>query len=240
MCGCSRIGVSIATDLRLGTEYFIIPNKGDPIPNIILRHPRNSLLATLLRDLDRLDPALKIILARQLKHRQHLGPVANMRGPDVAAVGHKVERLQLGQRLVRQADIVEDAVDLEDGEVGRHVELVGRVGAVDDEVQGELVGLVPLLVLGADELVRAEGEGFILLLGRVGDGVDSSAEGARPDYGEMAETASDRRIKMELSANDTLAKMNDPVRLGSKRQDLRLVKDSLHSDYADFLSRSTT
>lgn len=70
---------------------------------------------------------------------------------------------------------MEGAVDLERAEVVRQVELVGCVSRVDNEVEGEGQGLVPVLVFSADEVLRAELERVVLLRGGVRDCVDFGA-----------------------------------------------------------------
>jgi hypothetical protein len=66
---------------------------------------------------------------------------------------------------------VEGSVDLEGGEVVRHVEFVRRVSGVDDEVELELPVLCPAFLVGDDEVFRTELEGLLLFVGRMRDNV---------------------------------------------------------------------
>ena len=82
--------------------------------------------------------------------------------------------------LVTETDNVELAPDLEDAEVVVHVELVHGIGSVDDEVEREAVRLVPLVVLGADEVLGAHLQSVVLLAGAVRDGVYVRAHSLGP------------------------------------------------------------
>lgn len=84
---------------------------------------------------------------------------------------------------------MEGAPHLHGGEVGGQVEAVGRVGAVEDEVEGGGVGGLPAGLAGADEVVGAQRARVGLFAGRVGDYVHGGAEGDGEEDGEVPEAA---------------------------------------------------
>lgn len=77
-------------------------------------------------------------------------------------------------------------------EVVVKVELVGHVGAVEDEVESEGVRLGPVLLAGANEVLGTHLEGVLLLAGGVRDYVNFSAESSSPHNREMAESSAIR------------------------------------------------
>ena len=113
-----------------------------------------------------------------------------MASSHLGAIGGEILRHHRRQGSVRQADVVEFAVDVERGHVLLDVELVRHVGAVEDEVEGVGPGLRPVLVPCADELLGAELEGVVLLFGAVREGVDLGAERRCPEQSEMTQSAS--------------------------------------------------
>ena len=171
-------------------ECLIEVVKDQAVPDVlVVVDTLNNLLAALGRDRDRRDPRVNLLLASEVHHGEHLWAVTNVRGTDVAAVGSKVLGHELGQGLVAEADVVELAHDLEGGEVVLELEPVGRVGAVDDEIELELPGLSPVLLGGVDEVLCAELEGIVALGRGVGDYVGFGAEGDGPEDAEVAEAA---------------------------------------------------
>ena len=169
-------------------KSLVIPRKRKPIPHIINLDLLHRLLTPFFTDINSLNVRLQALLARQLQHGNHLGPTANMTAANLRTVGRKILRHDLRQRLVRQSHIVELAVDRERAHVFLQVELVGHVGGVEDEVEGERPRFGPVLVFGADELFGPERERVLLLFRRVGDGVDFGAEGRGPEEAEVAES----------------------------------------------------
>ena len=111
-----------------------------------------------------------------------------MRGSNRATVAGELLGHEGRDGLVTETDHVELTPDLEGAEVVVQVELVNGVGGVDDKVEGELVRLVPTLLLGADELLGTHLESILLLAGRVRDGVDLSTESLGPEEGEVTQT----------------------------------------------------
>lgn len=99
---------------------------------------------------------------------------------DRGTIWREILRHDLRQGLVRQADVVEDAVDGEGAHVVGQVELVRHVRRVEDEVECEGPFFGPVFVLRADEFFGAEFEGVFFFVGRVRDGVGFGAEGAGP------------------------------------------------------------
>ena len=87
--------------------------------------------------------------------------------PNAAAVGHEGLRLELGQRFVGQADLVEWSIDFADGQVFGDVEGVRHVGGIEHEVEIEGEWFRPVLVLVADEVLCTELEGVVFLVRRV-------------------------------------------------------------------------
>lgn len=169
----SRINASFAKDL-------LVPSQRETVPHVIDLDPLHGLLAALFADIQRLDHRLDVLLAGQLQHGQHLRPVADVAPAHLGPVGREVLRHHLRQGLVRQADVVELAVDVEGRHVLLDVELVGHVGGVEDEVEGVGPRLGPVLVLCADELLGTEFQGVVLLVGAVREGVDLGTEGSCP------------------------------------------------------------
>jgi hypothetical protein len=99
---------------------------------------------------------------------------------------HELLGLDRRERLVRETDVVELTSDLHRAHVCVQVELVGHVGAVDDEVVGECERLGPVLVTAGDEVVRSEAKSVVLLVRAVGDGSDLSTEGLCPEESEVS------------------------------------------------------
>jgi hypothetical protein len=58
---------------------------------------------------------------------------------------------------------VESSIDLQDAEVFRQIKVNEIIGSVDNEIKLEFVGLAPLLVLAADEVLGAHFERVVLL-----------------------------------------------------------------------------
>ena len=112
-----------------------------------------------------------------------------MAGRELGTVGEEVERLQFGKRLLGDANHVELAVGLEGAHVGGEVELVGHVGAVEDEVKLELVLVGPAVLGRDDDLLGAQALRVVDLVGRVREGVRLGAEGLAPLQAQMAQTA---------------------------------------------------
>lgn len=76
---------------------------------------------------------------------------------------------------------MELAADFQDRQVRLHVEFMGGVGAVEQEIKLELVRLRPLLVVGCDnDFLRAELLGVCGLVLGVRQRVGVGAQGARP------------------------------------------------------------
>jgi len=174
--------------LRALAEGLVEVDKGEAVLDIALVKTLESSLATLLADVDGLDPRLDVLLRGKLEHGLHLRAVTDVRGTDRATVAGELLGHEGGDGLVTEADHVELTPDLEGAEVVVEVELVNGVGSVDDKVEGKLVRLVPALLLGADELLGTHLEGILLLVGRVRDGVDLSTESLGPQKSEVTKT----------------------------------------------------
>ena len=98
-------------------------------------------------------------------------------------------RHHLRQRFVAKADAVELAPNLERGVVVGHVKLVDGIGGVEDEVEGEGVWLVPLVLVGDDELLCTKSHGILFLAWAVAEHVDLCAEGFSPHDREVPEAS---------------------------------------------------
>ena len=160
-----------------------------PVPYVVvLVHALNCLLAARLAQLDLLDPALDVLLARKLKHLLHLRSVTNVRCTHVVAVGREDLSVEAGEVVIREADHVEVAVDLECGEVLGEIKLVGRIGGVDDEIELVLELLIPALLAGDEEVLRTHLERVLLLAGGVRDDSDLGAHGNSPQDTEVTQT----------------------------------------------------
>jgi len=62
---------------------------------------------------------------------------------------------------------------------------MGHVSSVDDEVEGEGVRLLPVLLGRANEVVSTKSESIILLARRVRNGVDLSTKSISPKEGKV-------------------------------------------------------
>lgn len=91
--------------------------------------------------------------------------------------------------MVTESNLVEATHHLEGAEVLLHVELVDRIGGVEDEVEGEGELLVPVLLAGHDELLGTHLEGILLLVRAVGEDVDFGSQSDGPEDGKVAETS---------------------------------------------------
>jgi hypothetical protein len=169
-------------------EGLVEVDKSETELDVALLKTLKGSLATLLADVNGLDPRLDVLLRGELEHGLHLGTVTDVRGTDRAAVSGELLGHEGGDRLVTEANHVELTPDLEGAEVVVEVELVNGIGSVDDKVEGKLVRLVPALLLGADELLGTHLEGILLLVGRVRDGVDLSTESLGPQESEVTKT----------------------------------------------------
>jgi hypothetical protein len=148
------------------TEDSIEVVQCEPIPHVVVvGDPLNRLLASLLTDRYCLDPSIDLLRAGQLQHLLHLGPASQMRSTHVASIRRECLGIDRGQVLVWEADHVELAVDLESAEVIGQVELVGRIGAVEDEVEGEFPVVRPTLFVCEDEVFGSELHGIVFLVG---------------------------------------------------------------------------
>ena len=99
-----------------------------------------------------------------------------MRRPHRTTVRGKILRHQLGERPVRQPDMTKLPIHVQDGDVILQIHLVSHVCRVEDEIELEGQWLGPVLILRGDEMLRAELQGVVFLVGRVRDGGDLGAE----------------------------------------------------------------
>jgi hypothetical protein len=171
-------------------EDIVEVDQGQPVADVVvLVDTLNGLLAASLAELDGLHPALDVLLAGKLKHLLHLGAVTNVRCAHVVTVGSEDLGVEAWERVVWEADHVEGAVDLQGREVLGEVKLVCGIGGVDDEVKLELVLLVPALLAGEQEVLRAHLERVLLLACGVRDDVCLSTHGDGPEDTEVTKTS---------------------------------------------------
>jgi hypothetical protein len=234
--------------LRALAEDLVVVDKGEAELDVTLLETLKSGLATLLADVNSLNPRLDVLLRGELEHGLHLGTVTDVRGTDGAAVSGKLLGHEGRDRLVTEANHVELAPDLEGAEVVVEVELVNGIGSVDDKVEGKLVRLVPALLLGADELFGTHLESILLLVGRVRDGVDLSTESLGPQKCEVTKTtntddtdllagtsaeADKRRVYGQTSAEhrggdgslDVVGDLEDEVVVGTNVRGVTTLRD---------------
>ena len=143
---------------------LIVVRQGEPISHVVNLDLLHGLLAACLTDIQSLDDRLDVLLACELQHLKHLRSAPDMATADLASVGGKVLRHQLGQGLVGQTHVMKFAVHRKGGHVLRQVERVRHVGAVQDKVKHEGPWFRPLLVLGANKLLGAQRKGVFLLI----------------------------------------------------------------------------
>lgn len=148
------------------TKLLVEISQSDSVSHCVLLNTLHSLGTSVRRDRNGLDNGEQLLLSSKLQHSQTLRSRSNVRGTNGRAVGHELLCHDVDS-LVGQTDLVELAVDLQDGEVVVELELVGHVGGVEDEVEGECEGLGPVFLGGGDEVFGAELEGVVLLVGGV-------------------------------------------------------------------------
>lgn len=134
------------------------------------------------------------MLPRHLQHLDHLQPTPNMTSGNIRTIDQEKIGAHLRERLVRQTDVVEDAVDVERGDVVYHVEGVRDVCGVEDEVERVRPGLLPVGFGGDDEVLCAAFERVFFFVRRVRESVDFGAEGAGELEAEMSEATAMIRI----------------------------------------------
>jgi hypothetical protein len=111
-------------------EGLVEVDKSETELDVALLKTLKGSLATLLADVNGLDPRLDVLLRGELEHGLHLGTVADVRGTDRAAVSGELLGHEGGDRLVTEANHVELTPDLEGAEVVVEVELVNGIGSV--------------------------------------------------------------------------------------------------------------
>ena len=163
------------TSSRIGKRLRILRH-GKPIPHIILLQPRHRLLQPLLTNRDLLHHTLQPLIRRQLQHLDRLLPIPNMTRPHQHPIADQILRVDPIARVFGHPHRDEVAVHVQQAEVFAQLEAFGGVGRVDDEVEGHLVGHLPVFVFCGDEALRAElfHVGFFGV--RAGDGPGFGAE----------------------------------------------------------------
>ena len=141
--------------IQLRPESLVVPGEREPVPDIRLAQPLDRLAQVLLRDLYLLDPALEVLVRGQLQHGQGLLAASQVAGTDQDTVEGEVLRPHFLSGLLGHADADEVSVHIHHREVLGEVEVLGRVGGVDDQVEGHDVRGSPVLVGRGDEAVGA-------------------------------------------------------------------------------------
>ena len=149
--------------MLMRAKLLAMPHQTEAVLDIALVHALQRIEQILLIDLDLLDPKVQILIRGQLQHLQGLLLVADVRGAELDAVGLQGLGLELDALALGEADADEVAVDVHDREVLGEGEVVVGGGGVDDDVEGEVVGLLPAGLRGGDEAVDAHllGVGFL-------------------------------------------------------------------------------
>lgn len=176
--------------MRLSTTKGLVKaGEGEAVVDLVLLDPLNSLLATLLRDVNSLNPRVKTLLSSQLQHIVHLLMVAEMTTSKLGCVASESTGGHLLQRLIRKPDHVELATRLEESEVRGHVELVCHISGVENEVELELPVVGPILLVGEDYVLCTQLLAVLGLVGGVADGIGLGAQGDGELDSEMAEAS---------------------------------------------------
>lgn len=129
---------------------------------------------------------LDVLSASQLKHSLYLLPTTNVTRRNGTSPAYHVLHLHRRQSLIRDTHVVEGSTDSQDTEVSAHVKAISRIGCVQDKVELELVGFMPVFFFGADKTLSSELFGISALVGGVGDGINSCAHRFCEDYTEVA------------------------------------------------------
>lgn len=166
-------------------EHSIVVDECVSIADLVLLDTLYDLRACCFADISCLDVRLDVLFTGKLEHGLALLPVTNVRRSNVVATGHELLSLHGREGLIGQTNVVEPSHNLHCAHVGVEVEFVGHVSSVDDEVEGESVRLLPVLLSGADEVVSTKSESIILLVRRVRNGVDLSTESISPEKGKV-------------------------------------------------------
>lgn len=90
--------------------------------------------------------------------------------------------------MITEPNAVEATHHLQHGEVVRHVELVHGVRGIEDEVEGEIVWLVPVVGVCHNELLRAHLQCIFFLVWAVAEDVDFGAQRFCEENCEVAES----------------------------------------------------
>lgn len=106
------------------SERLIKVRQNMPVSHIAFRNVLDSFGAAGFADWNRLNPALDVLLCGDVKHGNHLRPIAEMRGTEVSHVAGEIHGVEFGKRLGAKADAVEFAHDFESGEVIGEVEFL--------------------------------------------------------------------------------------------------------------------
>lgn len=67
--------------------------------------------------------------------------------------------------MIRKTTVVEVAHDFHGFEILREIKLVRGISAIENEIERILVRLVPVLIFGANEILRAELNGVFRFVG---------------------------------------------------------------------------
>lgn len=171
------------------SKNLVKPRQRQAVANFTILDPLHSLSAPLLGNVNGIYPRLDALFGRQLQQGIHLAVVTEATPRQLWRVESESLGPQLGQRLVRQTDHVELAADLEGGKVGRDVEFVKHVGAVEDKVKGQGPVVLPVLLARDDGLEGAQLQTVVDLGSGVREGVRLGSEGDGPLDAEVAEPA---------------------------------------------------
>ena len=74
--GAQQLPLEKAMPLITLAENLVIASQDVPVPNLVLADCRHSLLATLLRNISRLNPSLNVLFTGEVEHGKHLWSIA--------------------------------------------------------------------------------------------------------------------------------------------------------------------
>jgi hypothetical protein len=151
-------------------ELLVKSNKSETISHpVSILDPLYSLFTACFTNVNGLDPAFDLLRTRQLQHGQHFRSISDMARADITAIASEVLHLQFWQCMIGHANVMKFAHNLEDAEILCQVEMLDKVGSVDEEIEGKLIRLMPVLFIAVDEVLGTQFEGIILLVWTMGD-----------------------------------------------------------------------
>jgi hypothetical protein len=161
--------------------------KNEPVPRHTLLEVHNGLVGILHRPL--VDPRVDVLIRSKLQHLPDLRRGTDETAADLDLLQDESESHELGDGVLRRADLDELATDVEQAEVAVDGQ-AGTGDGADDQVEGVGVLLLVTLLGGGNEVVGTHLERIFLLGVGAADGDDLvSAQGLGPEETKVAKTA---------------------------------------------------